>query len=79
MAWAVWLYLREKNIYLAGVHDFMTEFKPDLADDEIELRELFAALWRGKRLIYSLCCDALMLASIYLRGSAHNAARAPQI
>jgi hypothetical protein len=44
VALAFWLYLRDKNIYLAGVHDFMTEFKPDFADDEISLRELFAAL-----------------------------------
>jgi hypothetical protein len=43
VAWAFWLYLRDKNIYLAGVHDFMTEFKPDFADDVIDLRELFAA------------------------------------
>ena len=61
------------------MHDFITEFKPDFADDEIDLGELFTALWRGKWLIFSLCCVALMLASIYLRGSARNAARAPQI
>ena len=63
------LYLRDKNIYLAGVHDFMAEFKPDFAGNEIDLRELFAALWRGKWLIFSLCCVALVLASIYLRGA----------
>jgi len=50
----VWLYLRDKNIYLAGVHDFMAEFKPDFTDDEIDLRELCAALWRGKWLIFRL-------------------------
>ena len=51
------------------MHDFITEFKPDFADDEIDLGELFTALWRGKWLIFSLCCVALMLASIYLRGA----------
>lgn len=51
------------------MHDFITEFKPDFADDEIDLGELFTALWRGKWLIFSLCCVALMLASRYLRGA----------
>ena len=51
------------------MHDFITEFKPDFADDEIDLGELFTALWRGKWLIFSLCCVALMLASLYLRGA----------
>jgi len=44
----------------------MTDLRPDLADDEIDLRELFAVLWRGKWLIFSLCCVALLLASVYL-------------
>jgi hypothetical protein len=48
VAWAVWLYLRDKIFYLACVHDFMVQFKPEFSDDEIDLRELCAALWRGK-------------------------------
>ena len=37
-----------KTIYLICVHDLMTDLRPDLADDEIDLRELFAVLWHGK-------------------------------
>ena len=48
-----------KTIYLICVHDLMTDLRPDLADDEIDLRELFAVLWRGKWLIFSLCFVAL--------------------
>ncbi|WP_424453275.1 hypothetical protein [Planktomarina temperata] len=33
-----------KTIYLICVHDLMTDLRPDLADDEIDLRELFAVL-----------------------------------
>ena len=47
-----------KTIYLICVHDLMTDLRPDLADDEIDLRELFAVLWHGKWLIFSLCCVA---------------------
>jgi hypothetical protein len=47
----------------------MTDLRPDLADDEIDLRELFAVLWRGKWLIFSLCCVALLLASVYLHSA----------
>ena len=36
-------------------------------DNEIDLRELFAALWRGKRLIIICVVLAIMLASLYLR------------
>jgi capsular polysaccharide biosynthesis protein len=49
----------------------MTDFRPDLADDEIDLRELFTKLWRGRWVIASLCSVALVLASFYL----HVAAR----
>ena len=49
----------------------MTDFRPDLADDEIDLRELFTKLWRGRWVIASLCSVALVLASFYL----HIAAR----
>jgi len=36
-------------------------------DDEIDLRELFTALWRGKRLIIICVMLSIMLASLYLR------------
>ena len=49
----------------------MTDFRPDLADDEIDLRELFTKLWHGRWVIVLLCCVALVLASFYL----HVAAR----
>ena len=49
----------------------MTDFRPDLADDEIDLRELFTKLWHGRWVIVALCCVALVLASFYL----HVAAR----
>lgn len=49
----------------------MTDFRHDLADDEIDLRELFTKLWRGRWVIASLCSVALVLASFYL----HVAAR----
>ena len=54
-----------RTIYLICVHDLMTDLRPDLADDDIDLRELFAVLWHGKWLIFSLCCVALLLASVY--------------
>ena len=47
----------------------MTDLRPDFADDEIDLRELFAVLWHGKWLIFSLCCVALLLASVYLHSA----------
>lgn len=39
----------------------------DLGDDEIDLRELFAALWRGKWFIALCVCAAVALAALYLR------------
>jgi len=36
-------------------------------DDEIDLRELFTALWRGKRLIIICVMLSIILASLYLR------------
>ena len=47
----------------------MTDLRPNLADDEIDLRELFAELWRGKWLILSISCVSLALASFYLNGA----------
>ena len=47
----------------------MTDLRPNLADDEIDLRELFAVLWRGKWLILSIPCVSLALASLYLNGA----------
>ena len=37
------------------------------SDDEIDLRELFTALWRGKRLIIICVMFSIMLASLHLR------------
>ena len=47
----------------------MTDLRPNLADDEIDLRELFAELWRGKWLILSISCVSIALASLYLNGA----------
>ena len=47
----------------------MTDLRPNLADDEIDLRELFAELWRGKWLILFISCVSLALASLYLNGA----------
>jgi hypothetical protein len=43
--------------------------RPNLADDEIDLRELFVELWRGKWLILFISCVSLALASFYLNGA----------
>jgi hypothetical protein len=47
----------------------MTDLRPNLADDEIDLRELFVELWRGKLLILFISCVSLALASFYLNGA----------
>ena len=47
----------------------MTDLRPNLADDEIDLRELFVELWRGKWLILFISCVSLALASFYLNGA----------
>ena len=47
----------------------MTDLRPNLADDEIDLRELFVELWRGKWLILFIFCVSLALASFYLNGA----------
>jgi hypothetical protein len=57
----------------------MTDLRPDFADDEIDLRELFAVLWHGKWLIFSLCCVALLLASVYLHSALLLMNRHPEI
>jgi uncharacterized protein involved in exopolysaccharide biosynthesis len=41
----------------------------NLGDDEIDLRELFAALWRGKWFITLCVCGAVALAALYLRAA----------
>ena len=38
-------------------------------DDEIDLRELFGALWRGKFLIMLCVIAAIALAALYLRSA----------
>ena len=47
----------------------MTDLRPNLDDDEIDLRELFAELWRGKWLILFISYVSLALASFYLNGA----------
>lgn len=47
----------------------MTDLGPNLADDEIDLRELFVELWRGKWLILFISRVSLALASLYLNGA----------
>ena len=42
---------------------------PSLQDDEIDLRELFGALWRGKFLIMLCVIAAIALAALYLRSA----------
>ena len=43
-----------------------------LHDDEIDLRELFGALWRGKFLIIICVVAAIALAALYLRSAEHR-------
>ena len=38
----------------------------ELQDDEIDLRELFAALWDGKLLIFTVTCAVFLFSSAYL-------------
>ena len=38
----------------------------ELQDDEIDLRELFAALWDGKLLIFIVTCAVFLFSSAYL-------------
>ena len=38
----------------------------ELQDDEIDLRELFAALWDGKLLIFIVTCTVFLFASVHL-------------
>ena len=47
----------------------MTDLRSNLADDEIDLRELFVELWRGKWLILFISRVSLALASLYLNGA----------
>ena len=42
------------------------EMSDELQDDEIDLRELFAALWDGKLLIFIVTCAIFLLSSAYL-------------
>ena len=47
----------------------MTDLRPNLAADEIDLRDLFDERWRGKWLILFISCVSLALASFYLNGA----------
>mgnify|MGYP002042948732 CR=1 FL=1 len=42
------------------------EMSDELQDDEIDLRELFAALWDGKLLIFIVTCAVFLFSSAYL-------------
>ena len=45
----------------------MSEPNPIEINDEIDLRELFLTLWRGKYIIFLISVLAIALSSIYLR------------
>jgi capsular polysaccharide biosynthesis protein len=47
----------------------MSKPKPVEINDEIDLRELFLALWRGKYIVFLVTILAIICASFYLRGS----------
>ena len=47
----------------------MSEPKPIEINDEIDLRELFLTLWRGKYIIFSISVLAIVFSSIHLRNS----------
>ena len=47
----------------------MSETKSPEINDEIDLRELFLALWRGKHIVFLVSILAIVCASFYLRGS----------
>ena len=47
----------------------MLESEPAEVNDEIDLRELFLTLWRGKYIIFSISVLAIAFSSIYLRTS----------
>jgi len=47
----------------------MSEPKPVEVNDEIDLRELFLTLWRGKYVIFLISVLAIAFSSIYLRTS----------
>ena len=47
----------------------MSEPKPIEINDEIDLRELFLTLWRGKYVIFLISVLAIAFSSIYLRNS----------
>ena len=47
----------------------MSETKSPEINDEIDLRELFLALWRGKYIVFLVAILAIVCASFYLRNS----------
>ena len=50
----------------------MSETKSPETHDEIDLRELFLALWWGKYIVFLITILAIVCASFYLRGSART-------
>ncbi|MBL6846352.1 MAG: hypothetical protein ISQ85_05590 [Planktomarina sp.] len=47
----------------------MLELTPEKTADEIDLKQIFLNLWRGKYIIFSLSIFAVILSSMYLRGA----------
>jgi LPS O-antigen subunit length determinant protein (WzzB/FepE family) len=47
----------------------MSETKLPEINDEIDMRELLLALWRGKYIVFLITVLAIVYASFYLRGS----------
>ena len=47
----------------------MSELTPEHTDDEIDLKQLFLNLWRGKYIIFAISILAVVLSSLYLRNS----------
>ena len=47
----------------------MSEPKPLKINDEIDVKELFLALWRGKYIVFSITVLAIVFASLYLQNS----------
>ena len=47
----------------------MSELTPEQTDNEIDLKQLFLILWRGKYIIFAISILAVVLSSIHLRNS----------
>ena len=47
----------------------MSELTPEKTDDEIDLKQFFLNLWRGKYIIFSISITAVLLSAVYLRNA----------